>query len=140
MEDLPNGLRGEILPARRFHCHLVQMFGDGCMVMVFGGQTLDRVYRARIGASSTDGNMQRLDGSALESKVSRNQLGAANQSDIFDQQPSHPFPLPVRRFRILPHFWKVIRQSQNLLPGVHRYRLSGQLQPLIFLFRFPHQA
>ncbi len=84
--------------------------------------------------------MNRLASSAFESNVSRDVLRAANQSDIFDEQPSHSFPLPVRSFWILPHSRKIFCQSKNLLPGLRRYGLSGQPQPLMFLFGFPHAA
>jgi hypothetical protein len=79
-----------------------------------------------IGASSPDGGLNRLAGSPFESNVSRNLLRAADQSDIFDQQSSHPFPLPVWSFRILPHLGKVLCQSKNLFLGLRRYGLSGR--------------
>ena len=103
-------------------------------------QSLRHGHPSRIGASSPDGSMNRLAGSAFKSNVSRDLLRAANQGDIFDQQPSHPFPLPIGSFRILPHLWKVFRQAKNLLPGMRRYGLSGEPQPLMFLFGFPHAA
>ena len=39
-----------------------------------------------------------------------------------------------------PDTLKVIGQSMDLLAGLLRYCLSGQPQPLIFLFGLPHQA
>ena len=84
-----------------------------------------RIGTARIGTAPPDGSMNRLAGSALESNVSRDLLWVANQSDIFDQQADHPFPIPVRSFWILPDFRKIIGQSKDLLPGLRRYGLSG---------------
>lgn len=46
--------------------------------------------------------LNRLGGTSFESKVSGDALRASDESDIVDQQSSHPFPFPVWSFGVLP--------------------------------------
>src|SRR6266704_1704774 len=87
VEEMPDVFRSEVLSARGFDSRLVENSGNGCVIGMVVQRSLRYGHRPRIGVSSPDGSMNRWACSAFESNVSRDRLRAANQSDIFDQQP-----------------------------------------------------